>query len=196
MKRTVAALASIATIAALAVWAPAAQASDHTTITLKISNCDGCAVQPTLLRTDADGTTVTYTGTKTKVRNGVAVMKVPTANTPGMSFLLNGPSPERINALPVIVTQYQGFKPGSVVTPAQAKAAKKASGCWIGTSASSITLRARAMTVRFPTFPADGTTTAVKTAWLVPTTDAVSGFGPAIKGVLGTQNVGWPCDAG
>jgi hypothetical protein len=195
MKRTVATLA-VLFAAAVGLSAPPAQAAGTTTITLAISNCAGCTIQPTLLRTDADGTTVTYTGAKAKVRNGVAVMKVPTANTPGMSFLLDGPEPEDINALPVLVTQYAGFKPGSVVSPAQARAAKKASGCWIGTSSSRVTLKARAMTVRLPTFPADGTTTPVTTAWLVPTAKAVSGFDDTAKGVLATQNVGWPCDAG
>ena len=123
-----------------------------TTITLKIRNCDGCTIQPMLLRTDADGTDGGLHRHKVKVRDGVAVMKVPTDDTPGMSFLVDGPGTENIDALPVLVTQYKGYAPGTVVTRAQAKAAKKASGCWLGTSASSVTLRARAMTVRLPAF--------------------------------------------
>lgn len=196
MTRIAAAAASLLVFAAVAAGAPPALAADTTTITLKIVNCDGCAVQPMLLRTDADGQVANYTGDKVKVHGGVAVMQVPTNDTAGMSFLLDGPGKEYINALPVLVTQYRGYRPGTVVSPVQAKAAKKASGCWLGTSASSVTLRARAKTVLLPTFPPDGTTTPVKTAWLVPTAKAVGGFDDVTKGVLATQNSGWPCNAG
>jgi hypothetical protein len=196
MKRPVAVIASLLTIVAIGGVASPASAADMTTITLKIRNCDGCTIQPMLLREDADGKEADYTGTKVKVRDGVAVMKVPTDDTPGMSFLVEGPGPLGIDAIPVLVVQYKGFAPGTVVTRAQAKAAKKASGCWLGTSASSITLRARAMTVQLPTFPPDGTTTSVTAAWLVPTAKAGGGFDQATKGVLATQNSGWPCNAG
>jgi hypothetical protein len=196
MKRTVAALASLLAVAAMGAAAPPASAEGMTTITLKVRNCDGCTIQPMLLRTDADGQVADYTGTKVKVRDGVAVMRVPTDDTPGMSFLVDGPGREAIDALPVLVVQYKGYAPGSVVTRAQAKAAKQASGCWLGTSASSVTLRARAMTVQLPTFPPDGTTTSVTAAWLVPTGNAVGGFDQATKGVIATQNSGWPCNAG
>jgi hypothetical protein len=196
MKRFAAAAASLLALAALTAGSPSALAADTTTITLRIANCDGCAVQPMLLRTDADGQVANYTGDRVKVRAGVAVMEVPTNDTPGMSFLLDGPGKEYIDALPVLVTQFRGYRPGTRVTPAEAKAAKKASGCWLGTSASSVTLRARATTVLLPRFPPDGTTTPVKTAWLVPTAKAVGGFDDVTKGVLATQNSGWPCNAG
>ena len=189
-------IAAAATLLAIGAMEPAAMAAGTTTITLKITGCDGCEVQPMLMRTDADGKLATYTGTKVKVRKGVAIMKVPTDNTPGMSFLLDGPTAAAIDAVPVLVTQYRGHRPGSVVTPAQAKAAKKASGCWVGTSAGSVTLTARATTVRLPAFPADGTATPVTTAWLVPTAKAAGGFDDVTKGVLATQNGGWPCNAG
>lgn len=196
MKRAVAALASLVTVAAIGAAAPPASAAGMTTITLKMRNCEGCTIQPMLLREDADGQEADYTGTKVKVRDGVAVMKVPTDDTPGMSFLVEGPGPLGIDAIPVLVVQYKGYAPGTVVTRAQAKAAKKASGCWLGTSASSITLRARAATVQLPTFDGNGTTAAVPMAWLIPTGNAVGGFDAATKGVIATQNSGWPCNAG
>ncbi len=196
MKRAVAAVASLLTLAAIVVGAPPATAEGMTTITLKIRNCDGCTIQPTLLRADADGQEADYTGKKVKVSDGVAVMKVPTDDTPGMSFLVRGPGPLGIDAVPVLVVQYKGYAPGTVVTPAQAKAAKKASGCWLGTSADSITLRARAATVQLPTFDGGGTTSAVPLAWLIPTGKAVGGFDDTQKGVIATQNTGWPCNAG
>jgi hypothetical protein len=196
MKRLTAAATSVLAFAAVAVGAPPALSAGTTTITLQIVGCNGCVVQPMLLRTDADGKVDDYTGDRVKVRAGVAVMKVPTDDTPGMSFLIDGPGQDAIDAVPVLVTQYKGYRPGSVVTRAQAKAATQASGCWLGTAASRVTLRARAITVRLPSFPPDGTTTPIQTAWLVPTSRAVGGFGNATKGVLATQNSGWPCNAG
>ena len=194
MKRFAA--ASLVALVGVALSAPPALAAGTTTITLEIRGCDACVVQPMLLRTDADGKLANYTGDKVTVQGGVAVMMVPTDDTPGMSFLLAGPGQAGIDAQPVLVIQYRGYRPGTVVTRAEAKAAKKASGCWLGTSASRITLRARATTVRLPMFPPDGTTTPIKTAWLVPTAKAVGGFGDVRKGVLATQNTGWPCNAG
>ncbi len=177
-----------------------AQAGDvvpgRTTITMRVADCEGCTIRPTLSRIDADGKAVGYYPKAVTVRNGVAVMRVPTAKTPGMSFLISGPSLESINAAPVVVVQYKGYKPGSIVTKAQAKAAKQASGCWVGTSQSQVTLSVATATVLMPTFPPDGTKTRVTLGWLVPTAKAPGNFGQTFKGVIATQDAGWPCDAG
>jgi hypothetical protein len=200
MTRVRAALIGIVAVPALlmsVLVAPtSAAASARTTITMKVSNCEGCTIQPVLERTDADGVMSTYAGKTVTVKDGVAVMRVPTWTTPGMSFRLSGTTREDINAAPVVVVQYKGYKPGSVVTKAQARKAKRASGCWAGTSASRVTLRLRTMTVLMPSFPDETTTTRVKTGWLVPTADAPGNFGQATKGVIAVQDIGWPCDAG
>lgn len=188
-------------IAALAVpFAPPAAAGDvagRTTITMRVSDCEGCTIQPVLERIDADGVGDTYSGRTVTVRNGVAVMRVPTSATPGMSFRINGPRREDINAGPVIVTQYKGFAPGTVVTPAQARRAQQASGCWVGTSAPTVTLEVRTMTVLMDKFPPDGPgKTRVTTGWLVPTAKAPGNFDSSITGVIAVQDIGWPCNAG
>lgn len=193
-------------VAGTLLLAPAAHAGDsgsgRTTIRMEVRDCEGCTIRPALLRIDADGKTQDYWGTAVRVRDGVAVMRVPTDTTAGMSFVIYaGTRAPDINALPVIVTQYLGQPAGSVVTRAQARAAKQASGCWLGTSASSVTLRVQATTVRLATFPPDGTTTPVVTAWLVPSIRVPKGqdpssFGAVFNGVLATQNGGWPCNAG
>lgn len=198
MKR--AAIAILLTVAAIGVGAPPASGGDvggSTTITMVVADCEGCTVQPVLERIDADGMSQSYSGATITVRNGTAILRVPTSKTPGMSFRIDGPRREDINAGPVIVTQYKGFPPGTVVTPAQARRAKQASGCWVGTSASNVTIEVRTMTVVMPKFPPDGSgTTRVTTGWLVPTAKAPGNFDKTYKGVIAVQDIGWPCNAG
>ncbi len=200
MRRIAAVVALVLVAAAVAVAAPAkagdVATSGMTTITMKVANCEGCSIRPSLTRVDADGKAAGYYGKAVKVRNGVAVMRVPTSKTPGMSFRINGPTREPVNYAPVVVVQYKGYKPGTVVTRAQAKAAKQASACWEGTSSSSVSLSVRAARVLVPTFPPDGTTTLATFGWFVPTGNAPGNFGPTYKGVIGTQDAGWDCDAG
>lgn len=195
----VAALVSATGLVALGSPVSAGDAPGTTTITMTVADCEGCTIQPALERIDADGKAATYSGTTVTVRNGVAVMRVPTSKTPGMSFRINGPRREDINAEPVIVTQFKGYAPGTVVTPAQARRAKQASGCWVGTSAPSVALEVRTMRVLMPKFPPDGPGRArVTTGWLVPTVKAPGSgsFAQAFKGVLAVQDIAFPCNAG
>ena len=193
----VALVAASVMVVGLAAPVSAGDTSGRTTITMRVADCEGCTIQPVLERIDADGVGATYSGATVTVRNGVAVMRVPTDKTPGMSFRIDGPRREDINAGPVIVTQYKGFAPGTVVTPAQARKAKQASGCWVGTSAASVTLEVRTMTVLMDKFPPDGPgKTRVTTGWLVPTVKAPGNFDPTFKGVIAVQDIGWPCNAG
>jgi len=199
--RRIAAVVALALIAAtVGIAAPAnagdVAASGTTTITMRVANCEGCFIRPSLTRVDADGKSVGYYGKAIKVRNGVAVLRVPTSKTPGMSFRINGPTRVPVNYAPVLVVQYKGYAPGTVVTKAQAKAAKQASACWEGTSSSSVTLSVRAARVLVPKFPPDGTKTLATFGWFVPTAKAPGNFGPTYKGVIGTQEAGWVCDAG
>lgn len=176
---------------------PGLASADQTTIRMEVRDCEGCTIQPTLLLLDADGTSVQWEGKRVRVRDGQAVLRVPTSKTPGMSFLIDGPNREDINAAPVIVTQFKGYAPGSVVTKAQARKAKRASACWAGTTDAEVSLTVQAMTVVMPKFPDDGTgTTRVATGWFVPTQKAPGGFEPTFGAPLATQEGAWPCNAG
>lgn len=202
MSRTIAALAAAsALLVPLAAGAAPAHAGDAssgtTTIRMTVRDCAGCTVQPSLFRLDADGTSAEWQAPRQKVRNGVVTMVVPTDKTPGLSFLIDGPTREDINAAPVIVVQFKGIAPGTVVTRAQALAAKQASGCWAGTSAAFVSLTAQATVVRMQKFPIDGPgTTRVTTAWLVPSQKAPGNFDDLDGAPLATQQGAWPCNAG
>ncbi len=127
------------------------------------------------------------------MRAGQVVLNVPTAKTPGMSFNLDARWRVDINAVPVIVTQYQGYQPGERVTKRQAKAAKKATACWAGTAATAVTLRLMVRRVWMPAFSPDANRkTKVPLAWLVPTAETTGGFSDAYKGTLGQQDA-WYC---
>lgn len=188
MKRTLV-TAAVSVLAAAVVASPALagdQASRTTTITMRVTGCDGCIITPTQgLRLSKNDAT-TWIGTPVTVRGGRAVMVVPTRRTAGMSFTIDLAKPVQIGAMPVITTQYTGAAPGSVVTPAQARAATDASACWSGTSSSVVRLDVRVGRVVMDRFPGPGRVR-VPLAWVVPTLDAPGGFDEAFKGVLGTQ---------
>ena len=119
---------------------------------------------------------------------------VPVASTQGMSFNITAPWKVDIDAEPVIVTQYQGRAEGSLVTKGQAMASAKATACWSGTTAASVTLR---VSVRRVTLPGmmKGSTVKVPLAWMRPTVGTTGGFDKAQKGVIAQQEA-WYCPAG
>ncbi len=192
MKRVLAAVTSLMTLAALATVAPPAQADPMTTITMRVMGCNGCTITPVQA---IAGSADMWTGQGVKVRAGRAVFSVPTARTSGMSFNLDATWRVDINAEPVIVTQYEGYQPGQRVTKRQAKAAKKATACWAGTSDAAITLRVMVRRVWMPGFPEGTRRTRVPLAWMIPTAATTGGFDSADKGVIAQQEA-WYCPAG
>jgi len=190
MKRAVAAIASLVTVAAIGVAAPPAIAADTTDITFKVTGCNGCVITP-VQAIEGQGV-VTFASTT--VVAGSAFATVPTASTPGMSFNITAPWKVDINAEPVIVTQYQGYAPGTRVTKRQAKAASKATACWSGTTDSSVNLRVIVRRVQLPGMMTSGTVK-VPLAWMRPTAGTTGGFDKAQKGVIAQQEA-WYCPAG
>ena len=192
MKRTLATITSLLTVAAVWTVAPPAQAEAMTTITMKVTGCNGCTITPVQAIT---GATDIWTGTGAKVRAGQVVLSVPTARTVGMSFNLDADWRVDINAEPVIVTQYQGYQPGQRVTKRQARAATKATACWAGTSDPAVTIRVMVRRVWMPGFPEGTRRTRVPLAWMIPTASTTGGFSATDKGVIAQQEA-WYCPAG
>ena len=95
---------------------------------------------------------------------------------------------------PVIVTQNQGRTEGSRVTMSQAMASAKATACWSGTTAASVTLRVIVRRVQLPGMMT-GSTVRVPLAWMSPTVGTTGGFDKAHKGVIAQQEA-WYCPAG
>lgn len=188
MMRVAAAL-SAALIAAGILTAPPAAATGTTTITFKVTGCEGCVLQAA---TTPAGSDDIYNGPKAKVRNGVATMTVPTEQTAGMYFALDAAWTVAINAQPLVVFQYEGAAQGSRVTKAEAKATKRASACWSGTTADAATIRITVRRVWQEAFdpggPLEGKKTQVPMAWVTPTRTALPPFWPTVDGVLATQD--------
>ncbi len=186
MRRVAAIVLAIAVACAIPFAQPASAAVQQTTITMNVTGCEGCTIVPAT--TPADSTEV-YNGPRTKVKNGVATIVVPTAMTVGMYFAVDAAWKSDINAEPLIVFQYKGAPVGANVTRAEALKYKKASPCWSGTSSSSASIDVRVRRVVMPAFPPKpGARTQVPLAWVRPTQNASAPFWPVIKGVLAVQN--------
>lgn len=99
-----------------------------TTIVLKIDNCKGCKIQPAQSR---DGSSP-WVGENRLVRKHKVVFRVPSKRTRGLTFVLDDPRPNDLDARPLIVTRYRGQPVGSTVKGAEARKAKRASPCWAG----------------------------------------------------------------
>jgi hypothetical protein len=191
MKRTLAAATLLAIGVATAAPSYALDSpSGSTTVTFRVSGCEGCVIQGITTRS---GATDSYNGPRAKVRNGVATMTVPTAQTAGMTFSLDAAWKVEINAQPFIAFQYKGAAPGGAVTKAAGQSARRASPCWSGTTDGTATLRVKVRKVLQPAFaPGDSGSprkTPVPMAWVVPTQDAPPPFWPVYDGVLAAQDV-------
>jgi hypothetical protein len=187
MRRVAAALIGTAILSTGALVAPPAQAADPTTtITFRVTGCEGCV----LWGATTPDSGATYQAPKARVRGGVATVTVPSAQTRGMYFAVDAPWKVLINAQPLLVFQYQGQAVGGRTTRPQAIAAKRASACWAGSTASAVELRVVVHRVRMPAFDPDGSakTTQVPMAYVVPTQEALTPFWPLEKGVLATQD--------
>lgn len=193
MKRAIAAVASLCTAVAVGIAAPQALAADTPTttdITFKVTGCNGCVITP-IWAIEGQGLVTFASAT---VFEGTAVATVPVASTAGMSFNITAPWKVGIDAEPVIVTQYQGRAEGSRVTKRQAMASAKATACWSGTTAASVTLRVTVRRVQLPGMMTSGTVK-VPLAWMRPTVGTTGGFDKAQKGVIAQQEA-WYCPAG
>jgi hypothetical protein len=187
MRRLSSVLAGVALLGATLVGAPPAGAADPTTtITFRVTGCEGCVLWGAT--TPESG--AVYQAPKARVKGGVATVTVPTAQTRGMTFALDAPWKVLINAQPLLVFQYQGQPAGGRTTRPQAIASKRASACWAGTTAAAVELRVLVHRVRMPAFDPGGSakTTQVPMAYVVPTQDALTPFWPLVKGVLATQD--------
>lgn len=187
MRRLAAVLSATVVIGVMVV--PPAAAAETTTITFRVTGCEGCVLQAA---TTPAGSDDIYNGPKAKVRNGVATMTVPTEQTAGMYFSVDAPWKVEINAQPLLVFQYQGVREGARMTKAQGRAAKRASACWAGTTANAATIRVTVRRVWQEAFdpggPNDGGRTQVPMAWVVPTQAALPPFWKTFDGILATQN--------
>lgn len=177
----------------LAVSAPAAIAADDptgptTTVTFTVVGCEGCTISSWLPVVTADG----GPSDKAKVRNGVATLQIPTANTQGTSFQIDPVKDPYMDAVTLIVFQYKGAEPGKAVTKAEAMTYRRGSACWAGTSEATAELRVRVRSVWGPAFDPGAKNAPTRTlqpiAWVVPTQPSAAPYWPLFKGALQAQD--------
>lgn len=180
--------------AAGAVSPPAGDtAATRTAVRFVVTGCDGCtigaqrAVDPGSLVRPAKPSF--WNGPKAIVRNGVAVLVVPTAYTQGMSFWLRAPWEGGTGAVTNIVLGSKGHPEGTRVTAAQAKKVTRATACWVGTTAARVRIPVQVTRITVQGTP-DLATAAL--AWANPTVGAIGVWGKAYHGWIANQEA-WYC---
>ena len=164
---------------------PAHAAAPTTTITLKVTGCEGCTIGVQRAITGGNPSKITpakptyWEGTSVKIKSGVATLKVPTANTSGMSFTITAPW-ESANFVSNIVLG-SARPAGSTVTSSQQAATAKATACWAGTAKTAVTIKVQVAKASL----GEGATAA--SAWATPTLATVGALADTTKGTLGNQ---------
>lgn len=164
--------------------APAPAAKPTTTVTLTLKNCDGCTVTATsVLRADY---TDVWTSPTRKVVNDQVRLRVPTDRTRGLSLALDAPWEGNTGYQTVVALRYRGQDIGDRVTFAEARASRRASGCWAGTTDATAALKVKVRKVRVPgnTGMVPGTI-----AWAKVTPAYLFPMQRSWDGVLGTQDL-------
>ena len=138
--RTILATALIAAAGLVAASAPATNAAAaNTTLTLKIASCEGCVIGLTsVMAADYEDL---WSSKEKKVKNGEVTFKVPADRTAGLSIGVEAPWEGAVPAHTIVAMRYKGYAVGDKVSYADIKSAKKASGCWAGTTDSAATLK-------------------------------------------------------
>ena len=131
--RTLLAAALVAAVGLVAASAPASNAAAaNTTLTLKIANCEGCVIGLTsVMAADYEDL---WSSKEKKVKNGEVTFKVPADRTAGLSIGVEAPWEGAVPAHTIVAMRYKGYAVGDKVSYSDIKPAKKASGCWAGTT--------------------------------------------------------------
>ena len=163
-----------------------------TLVRFVVRNCEGCTIGVQRGLANEPATTIVpalpdyWNGPTAKVRNGLAILVIPTAYTPGASFTLSAPWEGDTDGVTNIVLGGKG-PVGRTFTSAQAQERKRATACWAGTSASSTTIN---VSVTRRTMAGQGNKPAVfAIAWASPSVAVVGRLSPTTHGLLGNQDM-------
>lgn len=163
-----------------------------TLVRLVVRNCDGCTVGVQRGLKNEPATTVVpaqpdyWNGPTAKVRNGLAILAIPTAYTPGASFTLAAPWEGDTDGVTNIALGGRG-PVGRTFTSNQALDRKRATACWAGTTASSTTIN---VSVARSTMKGAMNKPAVfAVAWASPSVATTGSLSPTVHGLLGNQDM-------
>jgi hypothetical protein len=163
-----------------------------TRLTFRAASCEGCRITAMRYLYSSPGRVVSARdfGSAT-VREGMAVIQVPTAKTRGMAFQVETPDLRGSGgAVPVAVLRYRGEPVRSTISKAEATSAKRGSWCWAGTTSrrKTIVLRTYRFTdPRLPEVYADSISVWSKTSLPVMR----SSWSSLFRGGLGHQDAPW-----
>ena len=121
--------------------------------------------------------------------DGRVTLQLPTRRTIGMHLAVtcSGDICNSSNAAPVVVLRYRGIRVGAVVTDAVARTRSQASGCWVGTTAATVSLALHVTVFRDVILMREAHSIRV---WASPQVEVVTGtWSPTYRGGLGTQDV-------
>lgn len=166
-----------------------ATAVHRTRVVVRIAHCEGCEVSL------QQGLRHRWWSSPTRrVHDGRAVFVVPSGRTRGMSVAVTGtweatsPHPSGFQAIATL--RYRGVAAGEQVTFAEARAKRRGSACFPGTTADRLVLRLNARKVRVA---GNGGPALTTLAWADPQTRTMAGTQARVyRGVLGTQDI-VPC---
>ena len=186
--RTILATALMVTTGLFAAVASGASAGaapgQNTTLTLTIKNCEDCGVG--LVSVMAADYEDLWQSPEKKVKNGEVTFKVPIDRTAGLSIAVSPPWETAVPYETMVALRYKGYAPGDKVSYSDINDAKKASGCWAGTTEAALTLKVvvKKVTVMGNMGPVNGSIAFAKT-----TQPYLQPMHPVWDGVLGSQDV-------
>lgn len=160
-----------------------ARAAATTRLTFKVATCARCKVR---LYQAVEGDQDVWESRTKRVRDGRVSFTILTEHTHGLSASVRAPWEGSTGFVTMVAFRYGKESAGSKVRLAEARAKKRASGCWAGTDRSAVTipLKVRKVTVPGNTGPTPGTI-----AWTGTTRHWWRPMLPAYRGVLGAQDV-------
>lgn len=161
------------------------QAVPRTRLTLGVRGCDRCTVQ---LQHAIDGE-AEHVWTSPERRVGAdhhVAFRLRTRLTHGLSFVLRAPWEGNTGAVPNMVTRYAGHRVGAVVHREAARHARRAEGCWAGTSSAAARLSFQVDRVRVRTL--DGRPTKAPLAYSRHTLPSWQPMVHTHKGTIANQD--------
>jgi len=165
--------------------APVDRATAGTTaLRLHVTGCDRCSIQ---LQHAVSGNPKVWTSHRKRIgADHHVTFRVRTARTHGLSFVLRAPWQGDTGAVPNLVTRYAGHEVDSAVSRKAARHARRAEGCWAGTSLDALTLDFHVSRVRARTVTGDPTR--IPLAYATHTMASWRPMVHAYRGTIGNQD--------
>jgi hypothetical protein len=179
-------LAGVLTAAPTTADASTAAVQRPTTqLTVVLRGCDRCSVQ-LQHAIDGAGDTVWTSRSQTAGPDHEVTFRVPTRLTHGLSFVFHAPWEGGTGAVPNVVTRYAGQAVGHSVDRDAARHARRAEGCWAGTTADAARLTFQVDRVRTRTV--DGHPTRSPLVYSARTLPSWKPLVKTYKGTIGNQD--------